>query len=126
MTKQDIEFVRKRYTHVESLVLADRNFEGKDLEVNVLIGLHFYHESFTGNVKRELGKKSSCPENEIRMGFEWSYECTPLEQHCFSTQYILRVEVEKEKDPLREELSRFWEVESTSSKGPFVIDDVFC
>ena len=124
LTKQDIEFVRKRYTHVEKLVLADRNFERNDLEVNVLVGLDFYHEFFTGNMKKGLEKEGPVA-LETKLGWVLSgpYECTPREQHCFSTQHILRVEVEKEKDPLREELGRFWEVESTSSKGFSVIDD---
>lgn len=90
--------------------------------MNVLIGLDFYHEFFTGNVKRELGKEGPVA-LETKLGWVLSgpYECSPREQHCFSTQHILRVEVEK--DPLRKELSRFWEVESTNSKGPSVIDD---
>lgn len=122
LTKQDIEFTKKRYTHIECLGLADRNIAGKDLEVNVLIGLDFYHDFFTGN--RETGLEGPVA-LETRLGWVLSgrYESSPDDQHCFTTQHILRVDVEKEKDSLREELRKFWEVESTCSKGFSVIDD---
>ena len=122
LTRQNIEFTKKRYTHIESLVLADRNTAGKDLEVNVLIGLDFYHDFFTGNMNKGLEGPVAL---ETSLGWVLSgrYESSPDDQHCFQTQHILRVEVEKEKDPLREELRKFWEVESTRSEESSVIDD---
>jgi len=52
LSRQDIEFVNKSYPHVRGLMLADSNVNCHDLEVNLLIGVDFYHSFFTGKVRK--------------------------------------------------------------------------
>ena len=108
-------------THIEGLILADENVDGRNLDVDVLIGLDFYHDFFTG----EMRKASNGPvvlESVLGWVLSGKYPSpNDQPQHCLQT-HMMRAEVEREVG-LREELGKFWEIESVGNKEFSVIDD---
>ena len=121
LTRQNIKFVEENYPHVQGLVLADKNIDGKTLAVDVLIGLDFYHNFFTGKYRRGAEGPIAL---ETTLGWVLSGRFgLPNEQlqHCLQT-HVLRSTVETEVD-LRKELGKFWEIESVREKESSVINE---
>ncbi|XP_057308167.1 uncharacterized protein LOC130646050 [Hydractinia symbiolongicarpus] len=122
LTHQYLEFVKASYPHVEGLELADRNVNCRDLNVNLLIGLDFYYSFFTGKMKKGSGGPVAL---ETTLGWVLSgkYESEEQKQHCLQTQHVMKVEVEKKNELLRNELKKFWQVESVGGQEISVIND---
>ena len=92
------------------------------LPVGILIGIDFYHVFMTGKVIRSKLGPVAC---KTRVGWVLSGRMgsSALDMHCFET-HLLRASVEQpETDThLRQELDKFWNVESINSSTDSVVD----
>ena len=123
LTRQNIDLARNLYKHVRSLELADSGNPSSVSSIDILIGVDFYHSFVTGKfIKSNEGPVAS----KSILGWILSgrvtsdNESTSL-QYCFET-HIMRCKVEEEvsllqevresDDSLRDDLNKFWNVES--------------
>jgi len=112
---QDINFAVSNYTHLQGLELADDNKNNVELNVEILIGLDYYHQFIYDKVvKGEFGPVAL----ESVLGWIIS---GPIDRHqsqqvhCYNT-HAMRCSTEENDTSLRDSLSRFWTVEEVNSK----------
>jgi len=120
LTRQ--EYVKSSYPHVKGLTLADENAKGQNLNVDVLIGLDFYHSFFTGNLRTGLKGPVAL---ESKLGWVLSGKFGSLDErphHCLQI-HTMKAVVEKENDVIKYQLGRFWDIESVGNKETSVIDE---
>ncbi|CAB4039144.1 PREDICTED: uncharacterized protein LOC100197852, partial [Paramuricea clavata] len=101
------------------------DFEHKqhqNLPVGILIGIDFYHVFMTGKVIRSKLGPVAC---KTRVGWVLSGRIgsSTSDMHCFET-HLLRASVEQSESDisLRQELDKFWNVESIGTKTDSVVD----
>jgi hypothetical protein len=101
------------------------DFEHKqhqNLPVGILIGIDFYHVFMTGKVIRSKLGPVAC---KTRVGWVLSGRIgsSASDMHCFET-HLLRASVEQSESDisLRQELDKFWNVESIGTKTDSVVD----
>jgi len=66
LTNQNISYALQRFPSLKSLKLADSNFSCSDLTVDILVGVDYYHNFFTGKVFRTRGGPTA---NETYFGW---------------------------------------------------------
>ena len=102
----------KRFEHLASLDLADDFVNDLPVDVQILIGCDFYHSFFTG---RTIYRGNECPTaSESIVGWVLSGPTGRAApnggSHCMES-HVLRCETH-ENDVLKQELSKFWEIEN--------------
>ena len=111
IASQDVDYAGKTFEHLKGLELADSN-EGH-AEVEVLIGSDFYYEFFTGKYKKG---RSGPIASESCLGWVLSgpmgRKFGTVQNCSFVETHMLRCLVEDgEKDSLKEDLRKFWELD---------------
>ena len=122
LRNQAIEFAKEQYSHLCDLPLADIAVDNSDLEVGILIGSDYYWALTTGQVRRgEAGLVAI----ETKLGWVLSgpvchHTAFPASSvNLISCTHILKVatrtmneSVNFEHDQLKQELARFWQLDS--------------
>ena len=95
------------------------------MEVQILVGLDFYHFFFTGKTVRTKGGPTA---NETVLGWVLSgpigvenFSDSSFTNYCSSHALRCSVEPVERVDPLRKDLERFWKVESLEGTDKCVI-----
>lgn len=118
LSQQKIEFAETSYDHLSSLELANSSMGAAELQIDILIGSDFYWQFTTGETRRgrpggpvaigtHLGWVLSGPVHEPQQ--------TPVESSVYlNSTHMLRLDTEEvqTKCPLKQELSRFWDLEA--------------
>ena len=106
----------------KDLQFADHEGNSTNLPVGILIGVDYYHTFMTGKVVRSQAGPVACG---TKLGWVISGSIGPNspDLHCFET-HILRVSVEcrETSDSLRQDLDKFWAVETIGPPTDCVID----
>ena len=114
LTQQKIEFAKQNYKHIANLCLADSNRNNVDLKVDLLIGVDYYHCFFTRKVIKGI---SGPVASESLLGWVLSgrigfnVNTLNVAHSVVSETHTMRCTTEV-VDTLKEDLSRFWELES--------------
>lgn len=112
VSMQNIDFAKKSFDHIRHLQLADKNDGFLGSVIDILVGADFYHQFFTGKVRKAETGPVAC---ESILGWVLSgplvmrtinsmQNCNLVETH------LLRCVTES--DNLRQDLARFWEIDS--------------
>jgi len=106
---------------VKGLTLANGNVSGQNLNADVLIGLDFCHSFFTGSLRTELKGPVAL---ETTLGWVLSGKFGSLDEphHCLQI-HAMKAVVEKENNAIKDQLGRFWDIESVGNKETSVIDE---
>ena len=126
LTSQNISTATAKFPSLKSLRLADFD-SASDFEVDLLIGLDYYHSFFSGKVIKNIGGPTA---SETVLGWVLSGPVssdkseTSFSNLCH-TSHVLRAAFKPADpsidDPLRNDLKRFWEIESMSSTQDCVV-----
>ena len=101
--------------HLTGLRLADPGVDGKDVEIDLLIGSDHYWKVVTGGVVRGCDGPTAI---ETRFGWVLSgpskepAEHTPINFISTHSSHMLRVDADADAEHLDAELKRFWSLES--------------
>ena len=111
---QIIDTAKQNYSHLQSLVLADRNSDGKDLPVDILIGANYYWSFISGRIiKSRTG--SGPVALESKLGYILSGECQipsqykSVHQNFVETTVLTSSSELTEKQVLHKTLQNLWE-----------------
>ena len=121
LTSQNISKAIENYPVLKPLKLADRN-SFSNIDVDVLIGVDYYHSFFSGKIIKTV--VSGPTASETILGWVLSGPVssdkprTSYSNLC-ATSHVMRCAFEPAdssiEDPLRNELKRFWEIENVNS-----------
>ena len=105
----------------EDLELADHEGDSPNLPVGILIGVDYYHTFMTGKVVRSKAGPVACG-TKVGWVVSGKIGAGPPDLHCFET-HILRASVEckETSDALRQNLDKFWSVETIGSSSDCVV-----
>ena len=124
LSRQNISEATKFYPSLTTLCLADTDSGSSEFEVNVLVGLDYYHRFFTGEI---IKTKDGPTANRSILGWVLSgpicsSQSVSSNNVCFS--HVMRSSVESPvDDSLRKDLERFWSVESVTNSEECVMHD---
>ncbi|XP_067017985.1 uncharacterized protein [Acropora muricata] len=118
LSQQKIELAQASYEHLSSLELADSSTGEDGMPIDILIGSDFYWQFMTGEIRfvmyggpvainTLLGWVLSGPVYE-------SWQMLVESSTQLSHTHVLRLDTEQKEEncPLKQELSRFWDIES--------------
>ena len=115
LQNQRIEVAVREFPHLEGLELADSVHDKSELEVDLLVGSDFYWQLMTGRVQKgEAGPTAI----ELHLGWILSGPSISTNARSVSANitqtHVLRIAEAPDPvvDPLREDLSKFWLLES--------------
>ena len=125
LSNQNICSVVKRHPFLKSFELAEVYNDSSPMEVQILVGLDFYHSFFTGKTVRTKGGPTA---NETVLGWVLSgpigvenFSDSSFTNYCSSHALRCSVEPVERVDSLRKDLERFWKVESLEGTDKCVI-----
>ena len=118
LSQQKIELAQASYEHLSSLELADSSTGGDGMPIDILIGSDCYWQFMMGEMR--FGMYGGPVAINTHLGWVLSgpvYESRQMlveSSTYLSHTHVLRLDTEqKEKNcPLKQELSRFWDIES--------------
>ena len=124
LKNQEIAFVRSKFGNISKLELADFNENSSELPIGILVGVDYYHQFFTGKViKNEAGPVASS--SVLGWVLSGRFLCAEGSSSCLSAEtHSMRCFLEQKPDEnklLREELNRFWEIETIGKSEENVI-----
>ena len=104
--------------------LADFNENSSELPIGILVGVDYYHQFFTDKViKKEAGPVASS--SVLRWVLSGLFPCAEESSSCLSAEtHSMRCFLEQkpnENKLIREELNRFWEIETIGKSKENVI-----
>jgi hypothetical protein len=101
------------HEHLNGLELADSDYLGGELEIDVLVGSDHYWEVVTGRIIRGTSGPAAV---ETKLGWVLSGPVEGIAQETTAINFVsthsLRVDAFTEQQSLEEGLKRFWELES--------------
>ena len=125
LTNQNISCALQNFPSLKPLRLADSNPSNSEMTVDVLVGVDYYHNFFTGKVVRTTGGPTA---NETHFGWvlsgKVSSEVPNSSSSTFLVSNVMKCAVEQREaatDELRQDLERFWKVESVQEAEDCVI-----
>ena len=125
LSDQLIDLTQQRYPHLQALDLADTNFDGQDLSVDILIGANHYWSFVSGKVIRPANDVGPVAMESI-LGYILSGESEvpspPYSSHATVVETsVLKVASElSDKQNLHNTLHNFWEDPKDSSDDQIV------
>ena len=119
LRNQAIEFAKEKYSHLCDLPLADIAVDNFDLEVGILIGSDYYWALTTGQIR--WGKAIETKLGWVLSGPVCHHTAFPASSvNLISCTHVFKIptrtmneSVNFEHDQLKQELARFWELDST-------------
>lgn len=124
LTNQNISYALQKFPSLKSLKLADSNPSCSDLTVDILVGVDYYHNFFTGKIFRTRGGPTA---NETYFGWVLSGKISqelPDSSASNLVSHVMKCAVDQREvvtDDLRQDLERFWKVESVQDAEDCVI-----
>ncbi|XP_028403430.1 uncharacterized protein LOC114526129 [Dendronephthya gigantea] len=121
LTNQHIDSAQ-RIEEFKNLEFADRNEKFSDLPVGILIGIDFYHTFMTGKIIRSREGPVACG---TKLGWVLSGRLgsSSPDLHCFETHLLRTTADTVPTDALRNDLDKFWAVESIGLEKDQVVSD---
>ena len=117
LSNQTIELTQDSYPHLRGLQLADNTQRENDLEVHILIGADYYWNFVSGETVR--GGTGTPVVTNSKLGWLPSGSSATGGGHQQSVHliamHVMKVEC-SEIDPLTEQVSRFWDLDSIGIK----------
>ena len=114
-------FQKRMIEEFKELEFADYEGDSANLPVGILTGIDYCYAFMTGKVVRSRAGPVAC---KTRVGWVLSGRIGPgpPDLHCFET-HLLRTAVEhrEDSDTLRQELHKFWSVETVGSPNNCVV-----
>ena len=118
LSQQKIELVEASYEHLSFLELADRSTGGDGMLIDIVIGSDFYWQFMTGETR--FGMYGGPVAINTHLGWVLSgpvYESRQMlveSSTHLSHTHVLRLDTEQSEEncPLKQELSKFWNIES--------------
>ena len=124
LTYQNISFALRNFPSLKSLKLADSNSSCSELTIDILVGVDYYHNFFTGKIFRTRGGPTA---NETYFGWVLSGKISQKLRDSSSSNlvsHVMKCSVEQREvvtDDLRQDLEKFWKVESVQDAEECVI-----
>ena len=122
LSNQAVELAVDKYPHLQDLKLADIPAKSSEIEVNVLIGVDYYWDFFTGTVRRGGGGGGSQGPVALKTNLGWvvsgpvvlDWKRNPEWAVNINTTHVLRVDTSpvQEENEINEQLIRFWDLET--------------
>ena len=108
LSNQNTKFYADNYRHLRKLCLADYSRGEEKLNVNVLIGLDYYFSFVTGKIIRGEGGPTAIS-SKLGWILSGGFQTDDDESNCFEVHTMRQ---NTEHDILRNELQKFWQIES--------------
>ncbi|XP_068757291.1 uncharacterized protein [Montipora capricornis] len=118
LSQQKIELAQASYEHLSSLELADSSTGGDGMLIDILIGSDFYWQFMTSEIR--FGMYGGPVAINTHLGWVLSgpvYESQQMlveSSTHLSQTHVLRLDTEQKEEncPLKQELSKFWDIKS--------------
>lgn len=123
LSNQSSHKAKYTHSHLSNLSLADEGVDELECNVELLIGLDYYHSFFSGQMRK--GESGPVALESILgwvLSGPLSTKSCKSNSHCFEA-HTMRCDVSyvsKKDDTIRNELSKFWQVEEVTCDNDVV------